>query len=1324
MIDILSRRLRVRDDGTGNDREIDGTYAEFESEDAIIFLGDPGMGKTTFFKDAAKTNFSTVRNFLVAPKAEEGDVLFLDALDEYRTVARGSDVSSEIAKELCSLNKPKFRLSCRSADWFGSTDQEVLKVASASGQVVVLELCPLSREEILSAVQAIVPDPVIFIDEAESAGLGKLLGNPQTLELLARAWGTDKKPRNKFEAYEIGVSELIKEINPQHVVRSVTSPNPRDLRRAACAAFSTLLLSNSVGISRAEPADGDGFVPMHLVPCSNRGDLDAVLRRRLFFSTEVDRFEPTHRTIAEFLAAEDLANRIINGLPIDRVMAFICGIDGKPISSLRGLYAWLMCKIGHLAEGYVERDPYGVATYGDASILSPSAQCAIWAGLRQLRDPWFLANQEDRGSFRDLANLNTAKIIHELLKDPATGVHLKIAVLEAIANSTVNIGLNGILRAMVLEKRHNNWLRTTALRAFAKSVHNDWGQLDALDRELSQAADDLVAPEVRADLLSLTRAEGSVALRVLSIMEQAASAKKERHTFGHFYNLIDLPTVSDLNEILDGASRVLLPKNDAQFELRSIFYEWLKRRFESPTPITPIQLSNWLRNMRISRNNFEKTLASLKGRFNQEPSLFEKVFDLLAQMVPNKERSFGVFVTYDLWRLLPATVWPVTHCEFFLARAEKENDPERASELFSMYLSWLPKEGASVALAEAGFDFLSRRRDVEKALGNWNACKIEKWRKDEFKKRQKKRRKNSVTRTQNVAYFNSRLATIREGGEEHALAWAAMVYLGFNNVNGVADARERLISLTNEEITDAIIEGFIRNAENPNIPKIKAVIESWHANSSPYTHFLLCLSVFLRINAGMAVPMEALPHCIAVVVTEKNTGDKLPGYDEALTGWIFQEASQNPDVVKSVLHEIWVSATTHKKGNLPGFYDLSQDSSTLQFLASLSADVLRSGINDDSETVGKLVSVLMLNDQRATHAIGEAELARNGLSAEVRAIWNTALFMIDPNIYLEPWKSLKSEPDAALWKAIEVIKGGGNDKRGAVNITSAQRVEVIALVGKRFSVVGHPSDAWWGRQNPWDASGFVADQIKLLAADGSVDAGAQLERLENDDALISYRDLIRHHRAQHEKQQRESSFTFASPEQVAEAISNRVPATPSDLLAFVVDHLGVLAREMRLTQRERFRAYWNEEGRKLIKPKREEACSGLLAEDLQNRVKAQNLIVTVEHHMVADKECDLVILQGTERLLPIEVKHHYHNELWTAWRTQLDRLYTRDAMAGGLGIYLVIWSGEVKGRMMPKLPDGIKRPASVEELSNALMSLIPEEDRHRMRVIVVDISEP
>jgi hypothetical protein len=309
IIAALSRRLRVRDDGTGKSREIETMFSEFANEDAIILLGDPGMGKTTFFREVAKGNYTTVRNFVVDPHSIDCEPLFLDGLDEYRTISTGQDASLEIAKTLCTLNKPKYRLSCRAADWFGSPDQEVLRTASANGRVVILELRPLSNDEILNAVQGIVPDPVSFLSEAESAGLGKILGNPQTLELVARAWVNDKKPRNKFEAYDICVSELIKETNSQHVERGGTSPDSSDLRKAAGAACSILLLSNSIGISRAEPADGNGYIRISSIPFPSRNNLELVLRRRLFISSEVDRFDPIHRTISEFLAAEDLSNR-------------------------------------------------------------------------------------------------------------------------------------------------------------------------------------------------------------------------------------------------------------------------------------------------------------------------------------------------------------------------------------------------------------------------------------------------------------------------------------------------------------------------------------------------------------------------------------------------------------------------------------------------------------------------------------------------------------------------------------------------------------------------------------------------------------------------------------------------------------------------------------------------------------------------------------------------------------------------------------------------------------------------------------------------------
>ena len=204
----------------------------------------------------------------------------------------------------------------------------------------------------------------------------------------------------------------------------------------------------------------------------------------------------------------------------------------------------------------------------------------------------------------------------------------------------------------------------------------------------------------------------------------------------------------------------------------------MKRRLDTSTPITAAQLATWLRNIRVGRaNHSEKILESLKARFEEEPLLFQEVFDSLANGVPNQERTFSLFLAVDLWKLLPATVWPVSQCEFFLASAEKDNNPEHAADFFQMYLSWFPSNGASVALAEAGFDLLARRPDVAKVLGNWNICEIGDWRNEQFERREEKSRKSAENRAHNVSYLTPRLTTIREGGEENALAWAAPIYL-------------------------------------------------------------------------------------------------------------------------------------------------------------------------------------------------------------------------------------------------------------------------------------------------------------------------------------------------------------------------------------------------------------------------------------------------------------------------------------------------------------------------------------------------------------------
>lgn len=272
-------------------------------------------------------------------------------------------------------------------------------------------------------------------------------------------------------------------------------------------------------------------------------------------------------------------------------------------------------------------------------------------------------------------------------------------------------------------------------------------------------------------------------------------------------------------------------------------------------------------------------------------------------------------------------------------------------------------------------------------------------------------------------------------------------------------------------------------------------------------------------------------------------------------------------------------------------------------------------------------------------------------------------------------------------------------------MTCKKTAALIATVGARFPNAGRRLSSSYGRHNDYDAAEFVAGQIKHLASHDDKQAGLHLAQLASDPALASYRDLIRHHLAQRLRHRREQDFEAPDRERITTSLMNAAPANTADLLAVVVDHFEQLSAEIRGTSFARLNAYWSDKNRSYEQPKDEPICSKLLAADLQHRIAPLGLAATVEHHMIADKRCDIAVLQAAIRLLPIEVKHYRHAELWTAWRIQLDWLYASDVRAQGIGIYCVLWSGESDGRRMPALPTGIVRPTSAPELHDALTSL-------------------
>ena len=174
---------------------------EFRNTPAYVLLGDPGSGKTTAFRQEVEALGDEAfpidaRDFLAFSPENHPEwrtkTLFIDGLDEVRAGQSDARTPFEVIRgRLDALEKPAFRLSCRSADWLGAIDRSRLDVVSPSGKVTVLNLDPLSDSEISQMLDShpSIVDPASFAMEARERGVGGLLTNPQSLELLVNLVG-------------------------------------------------------------------------------------------------------------------------------------------------------------------------------------------------------------------------------------------------------------------------------------------------------------------------------------------------------------------------------------------------------------------------------------------------------------------------------------------------------------------------------------------------------------------------------------------------------------------------------------------------------------------------------------------------------------------------------------------------------------------------------------------------------------------------------------------------------------------------------------------------------------------------------------------------------------------------------------------------------------------------------------------------------------------------------------------------------------------------------------------------------------------------------
>ena len=460
----------------------------FRDEPAYVLLGPPGSGKTRAFEREAQWDggcYITARDFLTLdPNPEcEGRTIYIDGLDETRAGASdGRTPFDGIRAKLQRMRRPRFRLSCREADWFGANDRERLKTVAPDGELLVLRLDPLSDQGILDSLGRNLghPDPQRFVHAARERGIDDLLRNPLNLDMLAAAVTNNPWPRTRMETFDLACRRLVSEENAEHQIAGRDTANATALMDAAGDLCVILLLTGKAGVTLPGGVPDTDHPRLERVLRGDQQLLQHVVGTNLFVLSGEGRLVPAHRQLAEFLAARRLAELVAKGqgLPVRRLLALMTGFDGGIISEFRGIAAWLAALCQFARTEIIERDPLGAVLYGDALQFSAQEKRLLLRALKAEtnRNPWLIAYASWDPPLANLVGQEMVEDIRQVLGDPARDeaqqslVHL---LLEAIRAAEPLRGLADPLMGIV---RDDSWpmdLRCAALQAYLRASQDD-----------------------------------------------------------------------------------------------------------------------------------------------------------------------------------------------------------------------------------------------------------------------------------------------------------------------------------------------------------------------------------------------------------------------------------------------------------------------------------------------------------------------------------------------------------------------------------------------------------------------------------------------------------------------------------------------------------------------------------------------------------------------------------------------------------------------------------------------------------------------------------
>ena len=1343
---------RSSDDSTDWSGGPSRSLEHYRESDAYVLLGAPGAGKTESFRQEAGCGrgcYVTARDFDtfdIDNKPEWHDAtLFIDGLDEMRAgTADGRTPLDGIRAKLVQLGRPRFRLSCRDADWFGANDRAHLKSVSRGGEVRVLRLEPLSEDSIreLLGRHPDIEDTDGFIASARGRGIDGLLANPQSLLMLVQAVSGGSWPDTRMQTFELACRRLVHEHNVEHQVaqrRRVFSES--ELLAAAGRLCALQLLTGSAGYDLLGDGSGSEYLGLQQVSGGDQATFRHVLGTRLFEAPEINRAAPTHRQIAEFLAGRYLSQRIGDGLPVGRVLALMTGEDGGIVSEFRGLSAWFAAHDKTSRAEVIDRDPFGVVLYGDVRRFSREEKHRILECMhREIKNSWHSSVARMDSRLGDLATSDMEEEFREILIDPARDVARQRFVFTVLQSLTHGQVIGALSDLLARTARDDSWpvevrlqaldtfiefrkqsLDTEDLRVLLKDVHT--GAISDPDDELLGTLLKALYPKVLSisDLLDYLETPKNpsfpgkyVSFWIRYFPENSTNEQLAEclntviERFGQFpvlhyieFQVAEHDRITSFNQgklLSCLLTRFLETVRGSVFDVvpAGHLFDWLNVVLDERFRYSPgaENINSWL----SSHPGEYKDLIETGMRRCVESQNFRRCMNKLEDRFRDAERP----PDFGLWCLGQAVSSTDDRIKEYLIHQVADSVYRRIhNEGLSREVVEERLSGDRVSLDV----FTEKFRHLEHTDRQWQKTQQERRRRLASEKLLRWRQWHDVVRRHRLALRNNECVP-------DILHRLALIYFGtYIGIEGdTPEERLRFVFGKDDDLLKTVLDGLRGSVDRTDVPDAENLICLFTENQD---HMMtLPFLAGLEIGEGPAGERQMRQAFAAHYVSIAARHDDQP------PAWYKSVLESHAVVAADVLVRLFRAGIKSGRGAVFGV-DRLRDSDELARLASiplLKTFPARCSTGQLRALEILLGAALRLREAAEILELTDRKLALRSMNTSQRVYWLFAGVLASDSTapYRERLREhvSRNERRARCLTEFVVRLADFICPECIRNLDTLTLQLLIGIMGNSYGLVEPAGFDFRSR--------LIYEFINRLAILPSSDAAQALESLSDDDALRSWKPYLVRAMDRQKTMCREAGFRHSDVEQVLRTLENDRPANVADLATLTFDFLTELVRTIRDGNTNDWRQYWNPDQnshRRPSKPMHEDHCRDRLLSDLQTRVEPLGIDAAPEGRYADERRSDIRVSYGGFNV-PVEIKKSDHRNLWSAIRNQLIAKYTRDPGTGGYGIYLVFWFGKERCQS----PESGPRPSSAAELEKRLRDTLSPEEARMIGICVIDVS--